>query len=83
MDRIPGRLGAAGAPSAAVCCSCGGSGVLRTDAASYRTCLNCLGQGRLPAYEPPAFLPPAEVLRRRRWSDGVPSAVSAWSSGAR
>lgn len=30
-----------------VCSSCGGSGVQRTDASGYRTCLDCLGQGKV------------------------------------
>lgn len=50
------------------CGCCGGSGVLRTEAAGYRTCLECLGQGRKPLFE--------TVL-------GLPSALSASTSGAR
>jgi DnaJ-class molecular chaperone len=30
------------------CQHCGGSGMLRLDDQRYRTCLPCLGQGRLP-----------------------------------
>jgi DnaJ-class molecular chaperone len=29
------------------CSTCGGSGVQRTDATGYRTCLDCLGQGKV------------------------------------
>ncbi len=29
------------------CPSCGGSGIQRTQAAGYRTCLQCVGQGTL------------------------------------
>jgi len=31
------------------CPQCGGSGLLRIDDQRYRTCLDCLGQGRSPA----------------------------------
>jgi DnaJ-class molecular chaperone len=31
-----------------VCPRCGGSGTLRLGDQSYRTCLDCLGQGKLP-----------------------------------
>jgi len=66
------------------CPDCGGSGVLRTDAAGYRTCLTCVGQGTLPRFAltgfNPALLAAAEagqvpsvpdrlaVKRRRRLS---------------
>jgi hypothetical protein len=51
------RLAAAPAPlspqhthAADVSCpSCGGSGMLRLGDQRFRTCLDCLGQGRLPA----------------------------------
>ena len=32
-----------------VCSTCGGSGTLRLGDQSFRTCLDCLGQGSLPA----------------------------------
>ena len=32
-----------------VCPTCGGSGTLRLGDQSFRTCLDCLGQGSLPA----------------------------------
>ena len=31
-----------------ICQRCGGSGTLRLGDQSFRTCLDCLGQGRLP-----------------------------------
>ncbi len=31
-----------------ICMTCGGRGALRQGDESYRTCLDCLGQGRLP-----------------------------------
>lgn len=34
----------------AVCSRCGGSGRLRINDDSFRTCLDCLGQGVLPGY---------------------------------
>ena len=32
-----------------ICQRCGGSGMLRLGDQSFRTCLECLGQGRLPS----------------------------------
>ncbi|WP_043368750.1 hypothetical protein [Cyanobium sp. PCC 7001] len=34
------------------CSHCGGSGILRLDDQRFRTCLECLGQGRLPVPTP-------------------------------
>lgn len=34
-----------------VCPTCGGSGTLRLGDQSFRTCLDCLGQGSLPVLE--------------------------------
>jgi hypothetical protein len=65
-DHSGGREGRAHPDGSCSCC--GGSGVLRTEAAGYRTCLECLGQGRKPQFE--------TVLR-------LPSALSASTSGAR
>ena len=59
---------------AGTCCCCGGSGVLRTEAAAYRTCLECLGQGQSPVFEAVFGLPDPVVLRPQ---------VSASTSGAR
>ena len=39
-------------PVTSVCPTCGGSGALRLGDQSYRTCLDCLGQGRLPNLSP-------------------------------
>lgn len=90
MDRTDGRRAKGQAMPGDTCPRCGGSGVLRTDASGYRTCLDCVGQGSLPRYEtsgfpPPAevFARPAEVLRRRAWRGGFRGEVSAWTSGAR
>ena len=90
MDRIEGPRAKSKAMPGDTCPSCGGSGVLRTDASGYRTCLDCVGQGSLPRYEasgfPSAaevFAQPAEVLGRRAWRGGFRGEVSAWTSGAR
>ena len=83
MDRSQQRGGPAPAQSADTCRSCGGSGVLRTDASGYRTCLTCVGQGSLPRFEASGFPSPAEVLRRRQWRGGFRGDLSAWTSGAR
>jgi DnaJ-class molecular chaperone len=55
-----------------VCPTCGGSGTLRLGDQSFRTCLDCLGQGSLPALAaaettavlvtPAAVTAPAAVL---------------------
>jgi DnaJ-class molecular chaperone len=69
----------ASAAEAAPCSCCGGSGVLRTEAAGYRTCLECLGQGRTPRFEAVFALP--AVLREP--CEREPQAISASTSGAR
>jgi len=43
------------------CPCCGGSGMLRLGDQRYRTCMNCLGQGRLLAATPATTF--AEVLQ--------------------
>ena len=48
-------------PANTVCPRCGGSGALRLGDQSYRTCLDCLGQGVLPNLEPATTT--AAVLR--------------------
>ena len=58
-----------------VCSCCGGSGVLRTEGAAYRTCLECLGQGQTPVFETVFGLPDP--------AGPPPQRVSAWISGAR
>jgi hypothetical protein len=90
MDRSSGSRAKAQALPGASCPSCGGSGVLRTDASGYRTCLDCVGQGSLPRYESAGFPVPAEVFappedapRTRFWRGGFRGEVSAWTSGAR
>ena len=72
-----GREGRANPDSPCSCC--GGSGVLRTEAAGYRTCLECLGQGRRPRFETVLGLPsgPSEPCQR------LPRGISASTSGAR
>ncbi|MEB3235057.1 MAG: hypothetical protein VKM98_06490 [Cyanobacteriota bacterium] len=52
MTHGPNRKPRASASGTDVCPSCGGSGTLRLGDQSFRTCLDCLGQGRLPAVEP-------------------------------
>ena len=90
MDRTDGRRAKGQAMPGDTCPSCGGSGVLRTDASGYRTCLACVGQGYLPLFESSGFPPagqilatPAEVLRRSVGRSGFRGKVSAWTSGAR
>jgi len=56
-----------------VCPTCGGSGTLRLGDQSFRTCLDCLGQGSLPALaaaETTAVLATPAVL-------AAPAAVTA------
>jgi hypothetical protein len=60
-----------------VCPSCGGSGMLRLDDQRFRTCLDCLGQGRLPAVA--AATTVAEVLQL----DGRRLNAAASSAAAR
>ena len=62
------------------CPSCGGSGVLRTDGTSYRTCLECVGQGVLPQFEASDEL---SVAMARAMGRGFRGDLSAWISGAR
>ena len=45
-----------------VCPTCGGRGALRLGDESCRTCLHCLGQGRVPAMQ--AATTTAEVLNQ-------------------
>lgn len=51
-------LSVSGLLSGTLCCQCGGSGVLRLDGQRYRTCMDCVGQGR----QRPRAVPAAEVL---------------------
>ncbi|TVS07504.1 MAG: hypothetical protein EA413_01080, partial [Cyanobium sp. PLM2.Bin73] len=41
-----------GASGIEPCPRCGGSGVLRLDGQRFRTCLHCLGQGRMNRLQP-------------------------------
>jgi hypothetical protein len=83
MEASKRRRGGGSAQPGDSCPSCGGSGVLRTAAAGYRTCLDCVGQGRLPRFEAPPLLPIVDLQRRRQPSRGFRGDLSAWSSGAR
>ncbi|MFM7313310.1 MAG: hypothetical protein ACKO0M_09105 [Cyanobium sp.] len=90
MERPDGRRARSQAGPGDTCPTCGGSGVLRTDAAGYRTCLDCVGQGSLPRFEASGFpaarqvlASPAEALRGRAWRGGFRGDLSAWTSGAR
>jgi DnaJ-class molecular chaperone len=66
------------------CPTCGGSGVLRTDGASYRTCLDCVGQGVLPQFETSKTLSLAMARAMGGGlSRGFRGDLSAWISGAR
>ena len=81
MEASKRRRGSGIAQPGESCPSCGGSGVLRTAAAGYRTCLDCLGQGRLPglavATTTAALLNTGSLLREPHAAeplkDGVPS----------
>ena len=70
-----------------VCSCCGGSGVLRTEAAGYRTCLECLGQGQTPVFETVFGLPDPEAPPAadscKCWPRGARADISASISGAR
>ena len=55
------ELSVHGLLSGTLCCQCGGSGVLRLDGQRYRTCMDCVGQGR----HRPRAVPAAEVVRAR------------------
>jgi DnaJ-class molecular chaperone len=59
-----------------VCPSCGGSGMLRLGDQRFRTCLDCLGQGHVPAVA--AATTVAEVLQldSRRVSAAASSAAA-------
>ena len=46
---IDSAIAAESSSHAVICRRCGGSGTLRMGDQQYRTCLDCLGQGRLSA----------------------------------
>jgi hypothetical protein len=60
------------------CPRCGGSGVLRLSDQKFRTCLDCLGQGRLPQFS----VEPSLEHRLRR-QDARALNADPLSSGAR
>jgi hypothetical protein len=61
---FPSPPGAAATVRASNACPhCGGSGVLRMSDQRFRTCLDCLGQGQLPVFDPQPSL--QEILRRK------------------
>jgi len=64
------------------CPHCGGSGVLRMSEQRFRTCLDCLGQGHEPRFEPQPRLQDAiqpDVIQP--WSQEINA--GAVSSGSR
>lgn len=48
----PPSNGTTSASGATICSRCGGSGRLRINDDSFRTCLDCLGQGVMPRFLP-------------------------------
>jgi len=67
------------------CPFCGGSGVLRMSDQRFRTCLDCLGQGHLPVFDPQPDL--QAIIQRQEDRPGQASAdgfsAEAVSSGSR
>ena len=57
---------------------CGGSGVLRLCDQKFRTCLDCLGQGRLPRFN---IEPSLEQILRRQEATAL--SADPLTSGAR
>lgn len=60
------------------CPRCGGSGVLRLSDQKFRTCLDCLGQGRLPQF---SIEPSLEQILRRQEANVL--SADPLTSGAR
>jgi DnaJ-class molecular chaperone len=84
MDRLQRAQDTPAEGLQGACPSCGGSGVLRTDGASYRTCLECVGQGVLPQFEASDALSVAMARAMGRGvGRGFRGDLSAWISGAR
>lgn len=83
MNRSQGRRAELGPQPGDLCSSCGGSGVLRTDAVGYRTCLVCVGQGTLPHFETSGFGSAVAAAVAKPAGRGFRGDLSAWSSGAR
>jgi hypothetical protein len=79
----PGASSKALQPDA--CPHCGGSGVLRMSDQRFRTCLDCLGQGHLPIFDPQPSL--QELLHRQEDRVPLPPAdginAEAVSSGSK
>ncbi|MCP9885095.1 hypothetical protein KBY97_08145 [Synechococcus sp. ATX 2A4] len=65
-------------PAAQRCPRCGGSGVLRLSDQKFRTCLDCLGQGRLPQF---SIEPSLEQILRRQEANAL--SADSLTSGAR
>lgn len=59
-----------------VCPRCGGSGMLRLDDQRFRTCLDCLGQGRLPAVAAATTVAEVLELDSRRLNAAASSAAA-------
>jgi hypothetical protein len=59
-----------------VCPSCGGSGMLRLGEQRFRTCLDCLGQGHLPAVAAATTVADVLQLDSRRVSAAASSAAA-------
>jgi DnaJ-class molecular chaperone len=59
-----------------VCPSCGGSGMLRLGDQRFRTCLDCLGQGRLSAVAAATTVAEVFQLDSRRLNAAASSAAA-------
>ena len=57
----------------AVCARCGGSGMLRLGDQSFRTCLDCLGQGRLKPLRPATTTAAAQKAASAAAASAVPT----------
>lgn len=69
----------AAAADDAPCRQCGGSGILRRGDQQFRTCLDCLGQGRRPLQEVGQGL---IGLIEGRWPPSLADAVNAQTSAS-
>jgi hypothetical protein len=59
-----------------ICHHCGGSGILRLDDQRFRTCLECLGQGRLPVPSPLPTVTPISASVRASISAPISSSAA-------
>ena len=59
-----------------MCPSCGGSGMLRLGDQRFRTCLDCLGQGHLPAVAAATTVADVLQLDSRRLNAAASSAAA-------